>query len=83
MRDLLEIQVEGPDRFCPTCGRALVRVGDDGVMDIADKTHVEVEQHGDETPLLFAATCLPCEWEQHCPCWRHRVRRLLRKAGWL
>lgn len=58
MRDLLEIKVEGPDRFCPSCGRLLVHVDEDGVMDIANATHVEVEQHGDETPLQVAAAIL-------------------------
>ena len=68
------MRFRGPDRFCPSCGRWLVKVKEDGTFDIAAMAGLTAEgemtlEVGQKPPdtmeaLVVEATCLICNPEE-------------------
>jgi hypothetical protein len=68
----VQLRITGPDRFCPDCGRWLVRVKEGGKFDLAALAGLQTESvvlDADEPlpefveALVISATCLICHPE--------------------
>lgn len=73
MSTTVRLLAVGPDRFCPDCGRWLVRVKPGGTFDLAAKAsvHWETEWDGESESADGFATQATCN------------RRLCRLRRWL
>jgi hypothetical protein len=74
----IKMRITGPDRYCPDCGRFLVRVKEDGRFDLAAKSSVEIVWDGRNPAELFSMTehvAYSSVLDAHCLRLRCRLRR--------
>lgn len=62
-----QLRATGPDRYCPDCGRWLVKVKEDGTFDLAGESEIQQqatvhldEIEGEIDALIIEAVCLRC-----------------------
>ena len=65
-----QLRATGPDRYCPDCGRWLVKVKEGGTFDLAGEAQISqhaVIEPGTDGPveaLITEAVCLRCHPEE-------------------
>ena len=66
-----QLRATGPDRYCPDCGRWLVKVKDDGTFDLAGESEIQQqavvrfnEELTEVDALVIEAVCLRCHPEE-------------------
>jgi len=74
----IKMRITGPDRFCPDCGRWLVRVKEDGRFDLAEKSSIEIAWDGQSAEEFFSMAghvASSSVLDAHCLLLRCRLRR--------
>lgn len=76
------VRFEGPDFYCPDCGRWLARANPNGTFDLAGKAAIDARiRVGVEELAAPPDDLLVLIIEAECHLWRCRVRRWWRSRG--